>query len=74
MTLDVSGCSQGTESGETCGENVGDIALLSAIGAGVGTGIDALRKARRTIYEAQIGTAALDVVPITDRDRASGSR
>ena len=47
---------------ETCNDP-GPIAQLGAVGAGIGIGVDALWRGRRTIY-ARPGTAQLHVVPV----------
>jgi hypothetical protein len=71
-------CSQASESGETCGDQLfvaggcDELCLglglvpLGAIGAAAGMGIDALVRGRKTIYEALGGTSprALRVSPV----------
>ena len=52
-----------TEPWENCRDDVGPMVRIGAIGAGVGIGIDALIRGRRTIYEAE----RLHLVPIVTR-------
>lgn len=56
-----------TESWEVCRGNVGPMFRIGAIGAGVGIGIDALIRGRRTIYEAARGATRLRAAPIIAR-------
>jgi hypothetical protein len=56
-----------TEPWENCRDDVGPLVRIGAIGAGVGIGIDALIRGRRTIYEAARGTAWLHAAPILTR-------
>jgi hypothetical protein len=58
---------------ENCRDDVGPLLLIGGIGAGVGIGIDALIRGRKTIYEAPEGSAELHAVPIIGR-RAGGMR
>ena len=44
--------------------NPGSIAQTGALGAGIGIGVDALIRGRRTIYTARTGTAHLQVIPL----------
>ena len=60
-----------TEPWENCRDDVGPMLRIGAIGAGVGAGIDALIRGRRTIYEADRGPTRLHVAPIVAR-RAGG--
>ena len=53
-----------TEPWENCRDDVGPMLRIGAIGAGVGIGIDALIRGRRTIYEAGQGSTRLHVAPI----------
>lgn len=46
----IAWCAPATESGETCGDNIGTTMLVLAVGAGAGAGIDALIQGRKTIY------------------------
>ena len=48
---------------QTCNDP-GPIAQLGAAGAGIGIGVDALWRGRRTIYDVRPGTAQLRVVPV----------
>jgi hypothetical protein len=43
-------CSAASESGETCGENVRDLMVTAAVGAGIGLFFDWLVKERKTVY------------------------
>jgi hypothetical protein len=56
-----------TETWENCRDDLGPMARIGAIGAGVGIGIDALIRGRRTIYEARPGSTRLHAVPIFAR-------
>ena len=60
-----------TETWENCRDDVGPMFRIGAIGAGVGIGIDALIRGRRTIYEAAQGSTRLHAAPIVAR-RAGG--
>ena len=53
-----------TEPWENCRDDVGPMLRIGAIGAGVGIGIDALVRGRRTIYEAGRPSAQLHAAPI----------
>jgi hypothetical protein len=53
-----------TEPWENCGDDVGAMVRIGAIGAGVGIGIDALIRGRRTIYDAAKGSGRLRATPI----------
>jgi hypothetical protein len=59
-----------TEPWENCRDDVGPILRIGAIGAGVGIGIDALIRGRRTIYEAAPGSIGLYAAPIVARHAA----
>ena len=48
---------------EVC-NNSGSIAKTGALGAGIGIGVDALIRGRRTIYDARPGAAHLRLVPL----------
>lgn len=52
---------------ETCRDNVGPMFKIGAIGAGIGVGIDALIRGRKTIYEAARGATRLRAAPIVAR-------
>jgi hypothetical protein len=56
-----------TEPWEVCRGNVGPMFRIGAIGAGVGIGIDALIRGRRTIYEAARVATRLRAAPIVAR-------
>jgi hypothetical protein len=56
-----------TEPWENCVDDVGPIARIGAVGAGIGIGIDALIRGRRTIYEAAPGATRLRAAPIIAR-------
>jgi hypothetical protein len=60
-----------TETWENCRDDVGPMARIGAIGAGVGIGIDALIRGRRTIYEVAPRAIRLHAAPIFAR-RARG--
>jgi hypothetical protein len=53
-----------TEPWENCRDDVGPMLRIGAVGAGVGIGIDALIRGRRTIYEGARGSTRLHLVPI----------
>ena len=59
-----------TEPWENCRDDVGPMLRIGAIGAGVGIGIDALIRGRKTIYEGAQGTR-LHAAPIL-ASRAKG--
>lgn len=52
---------------DVCRRNVGAMAKIAALGAGIGIGVDALIRGRRTIYEAPRQSTQLRVAPILDR-------
>jgi hypothetical protein len=54
------------ESWENCLDDVGPMVGFAAIGAGVGIGIDALIRGRRTVYHAERGSR-LHVAPLVAR-------
>jgi hypothetical protein len=56
-----------TEPWENCRDDVGPMFRIGAIGAGVGIGIDALLRGRRTIYQAARGATRLRAAPIVAR-------
>ena len=58
---------------ENCRDDVGPLVRISALGAGIGIGIDALIRGRRSIYEAPQGTTTLHAAPILS-SRAHGFR
>lgn len=59
-----------TEPWENCRDDVGPMLQIGAIGAGVGIGIDALIRGRRTIYEAGQKSTRLYAAPIVARHAA----
>ena len=56
-----------TETWENCRDDVGPMLRIGALGAGIGIGIDALLRGRRTIYEAAPGSTRLHAAPIAGR-------
>ena len=56
-----------TETWENCRDDAGPMFRIGAIGAGVGIGIDALIRGRRTIYEAAQGSTRLHAAPLIGR-------
>ena len=56
-----------TEPWANCRDDVGPMIRIGAIGAGIGIGIDALIRGRKTVYEAPRGTTQLQAAPIFDR-------
>jgi hypothetical protein len=58
---------------ENCRDDVGPMLWIGGIGAGIGIGVDALIRGRRTIYEAPEKSAELHAAPIVGR-RAGGLR
>lgn len=52
---------------ENCRDDVGPMVRIGALGAGIGIGIDALIRGRRTIYEAAPGSTRLHAAPIIGR-------
>jgi hypothetical protein len=59
-----------TEPWENCRDDVGPIVRIGAIGAGIGVGIDALIRGRRTIYERTLASTQLRAAPIVARGTA----
>jgi hypothetical protein len=55
---------------DVCRSNVGSILRLGALGAGIGVGVDALIRGRRTIYDASQGSLHLHAAPMLARDAA----
>jgi hypothetical protein len=56
-----------TEPWENCRDDVGPMLRIGAMGAGIGIGIDALIRGRRTIYEAEQGATRVYAAPIIAR-------
>jgi hypothetical protein len=56
-----------TEPWRNCRDDVGPMLKIGAVGAGIGIGIDALIRGRRTIYEAAPGSTRLHLAPIVAR-------
>jgi hypothetical protein len=63
-------CSLG-ETWENCRDDVGPMLRIGALGAGIGIGIDALIRGRKTIFEASRGSTRVRAAPIIAR-RARG--
>ena len=57
-----------TEPWENCRDDVGPMLRIGALGAGIGIGVDALIRGRRTIYEAAPGATRLSAAPIVGRN------
>ena len=55
---------------ENCRDDVGPMLRFGAIGAGVGIGVDALFRQRKTIYQAEHAGPRLQAVPIVGRHAA----
>ena len=55
---------------ENCRDDFGPMLGIGAVGAGVGIGIDALIRGRKTIYEAASGSTRLRAAPIVARHAA----
>ena len=53
-----------TEPWRNCRDDIGPMLRIGAIGAGVGIGLDALIRGRRTIYEAAPGSTRLHATPL----------
>jgi hypothetical protein len=53
-----------TEPWENCRDDVGPMVRIGALGAGIGIGIDALIRGRKTIYEAGQGSIRLHAAPV----------
>jgi hypothetical protein len=62
-----------TEPWENCRDDIGPMFRIGAVGAGIGIGIDALIRGRKTIYEAPTATTRLLAAPIIGR-RGAGMR
>lgn len=60
-----------TEPWENCRDDFGPMFRIGALGAGIGAGVDALIRGRRTIYERDRGATRLRAAPIVGR-RAGG--
>jgi hypothetical protein len=58
-----------TEPWENCRDDVGPIVRIGAVGAGIGIGVDALIRGRKTIYEATTAPG-FKVAPIVGRHAA----
>ena len=58
---------------ENCRDDYGPMLRIGAIGAGIGLGIDALIRGRRSIYEAAEGSPRLQAAPLLGR-RGAGLR
>jgi hypothetical protein len=52
---------------EVCRNDIGPMAKIGALGAGVGIAIDAVVRGRRTIYQAPPGSVRLQVMPLLTR-------
>jgi hypothetical protein len=59
-----------TEPWENCRDDVAPMFRIGALGAGIGIGIDALIRGRRTIYENAQGSTRLHAAPIVARHAA----
>jgi hypothetical protein len=59
-----------TEPWENCRDDVGPMFRIGALGAGIGIGIDALIRGRRTIYETAQVSTRLHATPIVARHAA----
>lgn len=59
-----------TEPWENCRDDVGPMFRTGAVGAGIGIGIDALIRGRKTIYEAASSSTRLDAAPVLGRGTA----
>lgn len=60
-----------TEPWRNCRDDVGPMLRIGAIGAGIGIGVDAIIRGRKTIYEAGPGSASITATPLVGR-RAGG--
>ena len=56
-----------TEPWENCRDDAGPMLGIGAIGAGIGVGIDALIRGRRTIYESTPPSTLLRAAPLVSR-------
>jgi len=59
-----------TEPWENCRDDVGPMFRIGAVGAGIGIGIDALIRGRKTIYEGAPASTQLYAVPLVARRTA----
>ena len=59
-----------TETWDNCRDDVGPMVRIGAIGAGIGIGMDALIRGRKTIYETAQGSTRLHAAPIISRHAA----
>jgi hypothetical protein len=59
-----------TEPWENCRDDFGPMFRIGAVGAGIGIGIDALIRGRRTIYDAAPASTRLYAAPIVARRTA----
>jgi hypothetical protein len=59
------------ESWDVCRTSIGPMLRIGALGAGIGIGVDALIRGRKTIYEARPGSASISATPLVGR-RAGG--
>ena len=59
-----------TEPWENCRDDVGPMLRIGAVGAGIGIGIDALIRGRRTAYEAAPASPRVYAAPIVGRGSA----
>lgn len=55
---------------ENCRDDVGPMLQIGAIGAGIGVGVDALIRGRKTLYEAPRASVRLHAAPIVGRGAA----
>jgi hypothetical protein len=55
---------------DVCRHNVGPMFRIGALGAGIGIGVDALIRGRRTIYQAPPGATRVQAAPIVARRTA----
>ena len=60
-----------TETWANCRDDIGPMLRTGAIGAGIGIGIDALIRGRKTIYDADRGITQLQAIPFVSH-RAGG--
>lgn len=59
-----------SEPWRNCRDDVGPMVRIGAIGAGIGIGIDALIRGRRTVYDAAPAGARIDAAPVIARGTA----
>jgi hypothetical protein len=57
------------ESWDVCSHEIGPMIKIGALGAGIGMGIDALIRGRKTIYETAPRSTGLHLAPILRPDR-----